>query len=314
MTMVTCNVCRATVDVPRPLTLFPCACGEVLRTVRRAQAQRPTSPPGTPVDFYQILGLDRSASAAQIKQAYRTRSRQTHPDLGGDAEEFSLVAIANEVLSDPTRRADYDTGKWSDDRSVGPLFEMPDVSGMKSGDAAEMLIAAGLVVFVRLIAVPVKSTIRNRAVGQYPYAGASVSIGNPCEIVVAVSVMSVVLANAKRAAGEAAHRAAEFTGSAIGGFIGAVSQQPVPQAPRELTTRQQSGIEAGQRAADITRTGAGFLSAAAHGGLYLYAGFGVLLVFLLSSQLGWILLVAWVLLVWKMHTLRKRRRAQGKWI
>ena len=63
-------------------------------------------------DYYQDLGVARSASQADIKRAYRKLARQHHPDLkpGDTAAEhrFKEINEANEVLSDPGKRKRYD--------------------------------------------------------------------------------------------------------------------------------------------------------------------------------------------------------------
>jgi molecular chaperone DnaJ len=65
-----------------------------------------------PRDPYEVLGLARDASEQQIKKAFRALAMELHPDVNAhdpDAEEkFKEAAEANEILSDPERRATYD--------------------------------------------------------------------------------------------------------------------------------------------------------------------------------------------------------------
>lgn len=60
-------------------------------------------------DFYKVLGLQKSASEEQIRQAYKKLAREHHPDKGGDKEKFQQIQTAYETLGDEQKRRDYDT-------------------------------------------------------------------------------------------------------------------------------------------------------------------------------------------------------------
>jgi len=60
-------------------------------------------------DHYQNLGLSPTASPDEIKQAYRAKAKDLHPDKGGDPVEFASVAKAYEVLGNPQKKLLYDT-------------------------------------------------------------------------------------------------------------------------------------------------------------------------------------------------------------
>src|SRR5262245_33990768 len=66
------------------------------------------------MDFYVILGLERSASSADVKRAYRRLARKYHPDInpGDRAAErvFRQISEAYATLVDPDRRRQYDSG------------------------------------------------------------------------------------------------------------------------------------------------------------------------------------------------------------
>jgi curved DNA-binding protein len=77
-------------------------------------------------DYYQTLGVDRKAEAAEIKKAYRKLARKYHPDVSKEADAARRMAEVNEayaVLSDPEKRAAYDT--LGERRAAGQEFQPP---------------------------------------------------------------------------------------------------------------------------------------------------------------------------------------------
>src|SRR3990167_1895864 len=70
-----------------------------------------TSNPFGKVNFYQVLGLDKSATKPQIRAAYLAGARAYHPDKNQteqDGERFAFLSIAYRTLIDPNVRAVYD--------------------------------------------------------------------------------------------------------------------------------------------------------------------------------------------------------------
>ena len=59
-------------------------------------------------DYYQILGVSRKNSQAEIKKAYYRLALQHHPDKGGDEQRFKEISKAYHVLGDPMRKKEYD--------------------------------------------------------------------------------------------------------------------------------------------------------------------------------------------------------------
>jgi curved DNA-binding protein len=60
------------------------------------------------MDYYSILGLDKSATQEDIKRSYRKLASQHHPDKGGDTSKFQQIQEAYSVLGDAEKRREYD--------------------------------------------------------------------------------------------------------------------------------------------------------------------------------------------------------------
>jgi len=93
----------------------------------------PTAP-GTDFDYYEFLQISPNAELGTIQRIYRFMAGRFHPDnpATGDPEKFLLLKHVYEVLSDPTRRAEYDAKRDNREVRPNPIFEMSEfVNGIE---------------------------------------------------------------------------------------------------------------------------------------------------------------------------------------
>ncbi|MEP6676035.1 MAG: J domain-containing protein [Ferruginibacter sp.] len=91
------------------------------------------------IDYYKVLGIDKNASADDIKKAYRKLARKLHPDVNPNDKDahkkFQQANEANEVLSDPEKRKKYD--QYGKDWQHAEQFEQARHSQQSRNPAGE---------------------------------------------------------------------------------------------------------------------------------------------------------------------------------
>ncbi len=95
---------------------------------------------------YQTLGVEAGATAEEIRRAYRALAKQHHPDTGvkGSEKRFAAIASAYEVLSEPSKRREYDAmlererAERGGGGGRGPHYSWENIASGKRGERTEI--------------------------------------------------------------------------------------------------------------------------------------------------------------------------------
>jgi curved DNA-binding protein CbpA len=138
------------------------------------------------IDYYQILGLEWGASEAEIKAAFKQKAREYHPDKNPEDTEtytalFQQVVAAYEMLSDSTKKADYDYDYRVHILGETPYYEYVYVYDTTPPDTREykhvftknrvqsnpwMRIVFGIIILLALLAPQLKKAVDGYAVNK----------------------------------------------------------------------------------------------------------------------------------------------------
>lgn len=93
------------------------------------------------INHFRVLGITAAATAAEMKSAYRKRCLETHPDHGGKQDAFDEVTTAYAVLSDPTKRREWELAYLEQARVLGHFvcpscFAINRIRALAEGEAA----------------------------------------------------------------------------------------------------------------------------------------------------------------------------------
>jgi curved DNA-binding protein CbpA len=103
------------------------------------------------IDFYEFLQISPRADQDTIHRVYRFLASRFHPDNpdSGDAETFATLSDAYEVLSDPARRAEYDTTRETETPQPPPLSRSIDFMDSVAGELNRRLAVLVVLYFKR---------------------------------------------------------------------------------------------------------------------------------------------------------------------
>lgn len=105
------------------------------------ETKQSLQPPSRDIDYYEVLQLSSKAELETIHRVYRIMAARYHPDNpeSGDQEKFLLLSEAYKVLSDPSRRSQYDSLRGEEQQRPLPVFQAKAFVDDKEGETNRRL-------------------------------------------------------------------------------------------------------------------------------------------------------------------------------
>ncbi len=119
------------------------------------------------IDLYEVLGVDKDATADEIKEAYRNKAKEHHPDVkGGDNERMTEITIAWGVLKSESGRNRYDkTGQMEDTPFDVKFQELVQFAFLKIVEEVEDVASVNLLKqFNHYIKISVADNLKNKKI------------------------------------------------------------------------------------------------------------------------------------------------------
>lgn len=120
-------------------------------------------------DYYKVLGVDKTATEEQIKDAWKSKIKEHHPDIGGDEEKAKEINIAYKVLSDPQERAAYDNPRPNVPPGFNPFmaggFNIHDIFAKMGGASFSFGGPQGHVFSQQIISINVEMSVQQMFLG-----------------------------------------------------------------------------------------------------------------------------------------------------
>lgn len=189
-------------------------------------------------DLYDVLGVTRSATTKEIRDAYLRLAKKVHPDVGGNSLLFRKIQEAYLTLGDKELRSAYDRSSATAESpgtksaSTGSLPVVPTLVGLDEPALVALALSCPFVINVYLATLEFGDVRAGRVIDQAPAGGTILAAGEPISVLFASNPSSTDVLMGL--AGTAGTKAAAWASSAYGRY-----RQRQEQIRREEMRKEQ---------------------------------------------------------------------------